>query len=158
MLCDNCKKKEAKITIKEIGPDHKIVILNLCESCAEQKGVLIKQQISPLEKLHELLGKTKKVDLICPNCNLAFGDFKKHGRFGCAECYKTFRDEIVKIVTKIHGASSHTGKNPKKGDKPQNQRIEMMKLREELKWALEKEEYERAAEIRDRIKRLVGNE
>lgn len=158
MLCDNCKKNEAKITIKEIGPDHKVVILNLCEECAEKKGVLIKQQISPIEKLHELLGKTEKIDLICPNCGLTFTEFKKKGRLGCSQCYQVFHDEIVKIISKIHGANSHTGKNPKKGDKPQNQRIQMMKLREDLKRALEKEEYERAAEIRDRIKKLVENE
>ncbi|RKX69830.1 hypothetical protein DRP53_06965 [candidate division WOR-3 bacterium] len=158
MLCDNCKKREAKIKIKEIGPDHKIVVLNLCEECAEKKGILIKQQISPLEKLQELLTKTKKIDLICPNCGLSFTDFKKRGRFGCSQCYQTFRSEIERIIASIHGARSHTGKRPREGEKPQSQRIKMMRLREELKRALEREEYERAAEIRDQLKKLVNNE
>ncbi|HID32503.1 MAG TPA: DNA helicase UvrB [bacterium (Candidatus Stahlbacteria)] len=158
MLCDNCKKKKATIQIKEIGPDQKIVILNLCDECAEKKGILIKHQVSPIEKLHAILTKTKRVDLVCPNCGLTFTDFKKHGRFGCSQCYEVFRTEIEEIIANIHGARSHSGRKPGQGEKPQNQRIKMMRLRDELKRALEKEEYERAAEIRDQIRRLVQNE
>jgi protein arginine kinase activator len=100
--------------------------------------------------------------LKCPNCGLTFSDFTGTGRFGCGDCYKAFRSRLEGIMRKVHGASLHRGTIPGAVDKPDSENLPMPikeeeRLEAELKKAIESEEFERAAEIRDKL-RLVKQE
>jgi len=92
--------------------------------------------------------------LLCSNCGLSYADFKKRGRLGCEECYTAFESKLTGLIKRIHGTTLHTGKIPSVNPQPLTREIEMRKLRERLKQAIDREEYEEAARIRDEMKRL----
>lgn len=152
MLCDDCKKNPAIKTYKEQFQD-KTIELHLCQECADKRGLVVKKDLTPAELLQNLL-KHEAVDdatVICPRCLLSFAEFKRLGRFGCGECARAFHDRLAPILARIHGAKQHIGRTPRKLKK--GVVTEIFKLREELKEALQKEEYEKAAQIRDQLKK-----
>lgn len=160
MLCDICQKKEATFFFKGIF-NEKTVKLNLCEECAKQKGVEIKpfslsdffSTLTDFEwpSLPEV--KVKK-QLTCPQCKLSYSELKGTGKLGCSNCYDVFSQYLDMILKKMYGEVKHYGKKLVKGEKEMSveQRIELLK--KQLQEAIENEEYEKAAEIRDKIKRL----
>jgi len=150
MLCDDCKQKPATIFFKEILSD-KTVELHLCETCAQKRGLLTTQKMSPIEILQKLLKQrtAKDAKVICPMCYLTLADFKRIGRFGCSHCVKTFKPHLQNLIKQIHQSDKHIGRSPTRGEK---RGFEVFKLREQLKRALEKEAYEEAAEIRDKLR------
>jgi len=150
MLCDDCKQKPATIFFKEVLSD-KTVELHLCETCAHKRGLLTTQKMSPIEILQKLLKQrtAKDAKVICPICYLSLAEFKRIGRFGCSHCVKTFKPHIQNLIKQIHQGDKHIGRSPTRGEK---RGFEVFKLREQLKRALEKEAYEEAAEIRDKLR------
>lgn len=150
MLCDDCKNKPAAIFFKEVLPD-KTVELHLCEDCASKRGLLVTKKLSPLEILHKLLRQKSAQDekIICPGCYMSLAEFKRVGRFGCSQCVATFDEHIKHLVKQIHQSDRHVGRRSASGTK---KGLEIYRLREELKKALESESYEDAAEIRDKLK------
>ncbi len=150
MLCDDCKERPATIFFKEVLPNE-VVQLHLCEVCAQKRGLVMSQKMSPIEILQKLLKKRSAKDekVICPVCYLSLAEFKRVGRFGCSNCIKTFKPYIENLIQKIHQSDKHVGRSLKHGEK---RGFEVFKLREQLKRALEKEAYEEAAEIRDKLK------
>ena len=170
MLCDICKKKEAVIHIQEISPEGKKTI-NLCNECAEKHphGVDSMLNLDNL-KFEDVLEKIQKISAefikskstvanssVCPQCGW---DLKKmeenQGLLGCSQCYKTFDDIIQKAIVNIHRSRIHTGKRPGKNrqEPPEIRREKLRKLESELQTAVQTEEYERAAIIRDEIASL----
>ncbi len=166
MLCEDCHKREAQVNIHQIVNNEK-KSLHLCKQCAAARGFH-----SPLDNipfpLAEILsslaanafsaGKDQTQDTItCPTCGLSFESFTRQGRFGCGDCYRTFRHRLEPIMRKIHGASLHRGRSPQievtdsKGTLPIPVKEEE-RLEQELKKAIESEDFERAAEIRDKLK------
>jgi len=168
MICQDCKKQEAQVHLTQIVNNEKTT-LHLCKECAAARGFH-----SPLDNvpfpLAEILsnlaasmpgfGKIKEQDKItCQTCGLSFEDFTRQGRFGCGNCYKTFRHRLELIMRKIHGASLHRGHSPapsvtESGENPPIPVKEEERLEEELKKAIESEDFERAAEIRDKLKTI----
>ena len=106
-------------------------------------------------------GKSNKAiaatDLACPNCGLTFEEFSRLGRFGCGQCYKTFRDKLQGLLRKIHGSSLHRGKLPPLLSEDGNVIKEKERLQEELQAAIRAEDFERAADIRDKINSLEND-
>ncbi len=170
MLCQDCKKSPAQVHFTQIVNNDKMS-LSLCKECAAARGFH-----SPLDNvpfpLAEILsnlttGLQEKAigkdleKLKCQGCGLTFSDFTSKGRFGCGQCYRTFRPRLEGIMRKIHGASLHRGSIPKyEGEKAENLPIpikEEERLEAELKKAIESEDFERAAEIRDKL-RLMKEE
>lgn len=91
----------------------------------------------------------------CPKCGMTFQQFRKIGRFGCSECYKTFRSNITPILRKVHsGNTVHAGKIPKRigGNLHVRRQIDMLK--KELESLIHQEEFENAAHVRDQIRSL----
>lgn len=85
-------------------------------------------------------------DEICLGCGFSLHEIKSGGRFGCKECYKTFKEQIANLLPHIQaGAKTHLGKKPKD---------RTMSLKEKMQKAIEEERYEDAAEFRDAIKKL----
>ncbi len=161
MLCDICHKNEATIHVTEIV-NGMVEEIHICEECAIKKGMMGKKfgladflaeltdfDIPALE--HELPEKTK---LKCPNCGLTFEDFKRTGRLGCSQCYETFRKGLIPLLKSIHGSSQHIGSAPKKTYKKTSKIREMQNLEQKLYKAVEEEEYEEAAKLRDKIREL----
>jgi len=167
MLCQDCKKREAQVHLTQIVNNQKMS-LSLCKECAAARGFH-----SPLDNmpfpLAEILsgmaatlpGTEKEAEgekLTCGQCGLTFQQFTRQGRFGCGECYRAFRTRLEPIMRKIHGASLHQGQSPIAKDEGDDQAAipvrEEKRLEEELKKAIDSEDFERAAELRDKLKNI----
>jgi len=169
MLCDDCKKNEATIHFTQIL-DNKVTKSHLCQECAKEKGLFFPSLDEALFEgphlaLASLLAglsdigapyalEKPKLARKCPNCKATYDDFRESGRLGCSECYRTFEKELVPLLRRLHGSVQHTGKVPLKKVGVGKKGKEIMELRRELQKAIDKEEYEKAAVIRDRIKEL----
>ncbi len=169
MRCDECGKKKATVHLTELV-DGQISELHLCEECAKEKSVQMEQQFGLADLLAGLsdFGKTSpspspsspeiqqaKIES-CANCGMTYADFKKHGRLGCSDCYSHFRSRLGSLLKKIHGASQHSGKSPKVLAAPVESAQPVVNdldtLKKQLQQAVLCEDYERAAELRDRIR------
>ncbi|MEN6314293.1 MAG: UvrB/UvrC motif-containing protein [Clostridiaceae bacterium] len=168
MLCQQCQKRTANVHFTQIINGKKIE-LYLCTQCAKEKGHL---GFSPQLNLGDFLWgipafsggngfpQAKQPEEVrCNVCGMSFEDFRKTGKLGCANCYQTFRDNLSPILRRIHGNIEHTGKVPGKASNCRKAANELEKLKAQLAAAIEKEEYEKAAELRDRIRELetTGN-
>lgn len=162
MQCEKCQKNQANVHITQIINGKKIE-RHLCEQCAyEEKLNLEFPQIS-LHNLNNLMGVFFKqpivsnkqiVEDVCPNCQISYSKIAEQGRVGCSECYRHFTPHLEPALRKIHGANLHRGKFPRRMGASFRISREIEDLKLKLHWAVEKEEYEKAAEIRDRIKDL----
>jgi len=160
MLCDICGKREATVHLTEIINDQ-ITKLHLCEECAKKKGAEMEEHFGLADLLAGLadLGvptdTAKEKKLKCPSCGMTYGDFKKIGRMGCGKCYDTFSTYLVPLFKGIHGSDTHMGKMPGVGSrgKRKSKKVDIDDLKKRLKRAIEFEEFEDAARLRDEIKK-----
>ncbi len=174
MYCDQCGKNKATVHLTEII-NEQITKLNLCESCAKEKGTDVEQHFGIadlLAALSDVEGSTPsstaggaagtaapQAKTKCSRCGLTYEDFKKVGRLGCAECYTIFKNSLTPLLKRIHGSNQHLGKSPSpvslkeaKTSSKLHEELEMAKL--ELQKVIKKEEFEEAASLRDKIKFL----
>jgi protein arginine kinase activator len=163
MLCDICGKKQATVHLTEIV-DEQMTELHLCDECAKEKSVQMEQQFGLADLLAGLsdMGKQVKeevsaVTIKCPHCSLTYEDFRKVGRLGCGECYNAFRKYLSVLLKKIHGSNQHLGKTPSRLAKPVKAKSTLQELKDRLQRAIQTEEFEEAARIRDKIKELEKN-
>ena len=165
MLCQICKKREATIHFTNVE-NNKVYEIHLCAKCAEEKGIdaLKKSNFAMSDIIAELLNSTARhVDErlnpnACPNCGITFSEFKSVGRLGCSNCYDFFEKELLPLLRGIHGNTRHVGKLPGRYKAKVSKERKVLELEEELSKAIAREEYERAAEIRDEIKRLRASD
>jgi len=161
MLCQVCKKREATIHFTNVV-DSKVEKIHICPQCAEEKGFdyLKKSNFAMGDLVAGLLdsalsdaeadeGKGR-----CPNCHRSYDSFKKIGRLGCSNCYDFFQEQLIPLLSSIHGNTRHRGKVPKRFRDRVNADRRVLELEEELSRTIACEKYERAAELRDEIKRL----
>jgi protein arginine kinase activator len=164
MLCQICKKRPVAISYTQII-NKKKTQLSICAKCAEDKGIT-----NPIAGLPEMFGKIlanilgelpreddmEEKEILsshqhCPGCGISLDEFEKTGLLGCDQCYQTFEKELSVLLRRIHGSSKHIG------SRPRPRRVittgkDMGKLRHELDQAIKKEQFERAAELRDMIR------
>ena len=164
MVCDACKKQQATVHLTEIVNDQ-MTELHLCEACANQKGAQAESHFGLADLLSGLadFGKTQEPEEVvtkaCPNCGMTYDDFRKVGRLGCSECYSTFKRSLGSLLKRIHGSPIHLGKSPVRLAKPAKvMKSELADLRRKLERAIEGEEFEEAARLRDQIRRLEQQE
>ena len=93
-------------------------------------------------------------ELVCPNCGMSYRDFQQTGKIGCSVCYATFRRQLEPLLRRIHGSSTHSGKIPHRTGGTLETKHTIEKLRRTLKECVAQEEYEKAAELRDKIRLL----
>ncbi len=157
MLCDLCHKNVATVHLTEIIND-KVVELHICSECAHNKTEELKNHLSISEFLSGILNQRESVDtdrsLRCPSCGMSFYEFRKKGRLGCAVCYRSFRTHLIPLIKKIHGTTHHKGKLPRKMMRSAVIKRRIKVLQERLDRAVQLEEYEEAAALRDEIKKL----
>lgn len=161
MLCEKCKEREAKVHVTRISAG-KQTSVHLCQSCAQDSGVGASQSsVSLPQLLNKLVGGSenesaefveKKKQKTCTVCGMSYYDFKQTGRFGCANCYMVFRPNLTPILQKVQQGESHQGKVPKRSGVRIADQIE--ELRNRLKRAVQDEEFETAARLRDEIRSL----
>ena len=160
MVCNICGKNQATVHLTEIIDDQ-ITELHLCEECAQKKGAQMESHfglsdlLAGLADLGTQFNKTKTdIKLKCPKCGLTYEDFKKVGRLGCGECYTAFKEALVPLLKRIHGSTQHCGKSPKKIARIVKARNELEVLKEKLQKSIQKEDFEEAAKLRDKIREI----
>jgi protein arginine kinase activator len=94
----------------------------------------------------------------CPTCASTYSEIAKCGKVGCPDCYTTFRAELSRLIGSVHGTTSHTGQAPARHRAKQARDEQLKKLRRDLQIAIEKEDYEGAAKLRDEIRALNDEE
>lgn len=153
--CQSCQKQPATVHLTEII-DGKKREVHLCEACAQ------KQKVHPFTAqsfFSHLMDAAKGVsgeeaELHCPRCGLSYSEFRQRGRLGCADDYKLFREGLSQLLERIHGSTQHAGKVPSRAGADLKREKELIELKRELPRVIQREEYERAAKIRDRIRVL----
>ena len=178
MLCDICKQREATIHIQEIINSNKKA-MHLCSECAVKKSqndpsfdfggfnlaemlYNISESQGGIPGLSELSGDEpvddiKEIpDLKCSGCQWTLKALRRTGRVGCPECYKVFYEVIENALENMHRGKLHVGKKPgaKSTDKSSDFMLKLMNLQKELDEVIPREEYEKAAELRDKITSL----
>jgi protein arginine kinase activator len=163
MICDRCKKNEAAVHVESIV-NGKRTEHNLCFECAAAMNPLMNAEASFENIIKEFLssvidhtGAHAGEDRpgrgpVCPRCGMTFEDFKAEGKLGCAQCYAAFRPQLDGVLKSIHGSGEHLGKISQKAPPELTLKRELGELRRRLKEAVENEEFETAAKLRDRIR------
>ena len=150
--CSICNK-DANVHLTQIV-NNKVHKVDLCESCAQKKGVTDHEGFS----LADLFIKqspvvdTDKFQLQCPECNLTTKMFRRTGRLGCAHCYEVFKSLLLPMLEDMHEGISHQGKIPTTSINNQSNQLQLEKLQNFLSKAIAEEAYEEAAKYRDQIK------
>ncbi|MDX1675226.1 MAG: UvrB/UvrC motif-containing protein [Longimicrobiales bacterium] len=163
MLCDHCGENEAVIHLTQIV-DNQMGTYHLCEACAAEKGVEPDPGVPnfPLTDFLAQMGEEESEPVeqdpgACDYCGTTLDDFKRTGRLGCSHCYVTFDAHLRGLFRRLHGGTQHVGKIYLPPDPSEAERTEQLsRLRRKLTVAVEKEEFERAAELRDQIQALEG--
>lgn len=153
--CTKCAKT-ATLHITEIRKGA-VQEVHLCESCAQEYLSLAESAEDDVEAAEEadVDAELEGIDeLVCPSCGISFREFRSQGRLGCPHDYIAFEKELIPLLENIHSASQHTGKFPKRAPDASQRQYQLIKLRSELKQAVEAEDYEQAARVRDEIHRL----
>lgn len=159
MKCQRCQNP-ATLHITEVLSEEQYEELHLCEQCAnkylyeQQKGTGGKTAILEGSAEGEEGGVYGQHE--CPECGIKFVEFRNTGRLGCPHDYDEFRAELMPLLENIHGETKHSGKTPRRQPENKQTQSELMQLRNRLKQAVTKEDYEEAARLRDRIRTLEG--
>jgi len=161
MKCQHCEKPATFHITERIGSSDEWQELHLCEDHARQYLAPTTEQTSIAGTLAQQLkvGQTAeelaKLDQrSCPFCGITFYEFRHQGRLGCPHDYVCFQEELEPLIVSIHGETKHTGKRSMHGAGAADRQTELIRLRREMKEAVEKEQYERASEMRDEIRRI----
>ncbi|QQK74308.1 UvrB/UvrC motif-containing protein [Salicibibacter cibarius] len=170
MQCQECNQRQATLHFTKIVNAEKTE-MHLCEVCAKEKGDEFPGSNS--YSIHDLLSGLLNVDpstgsgagysqkvqneyaLQCPKCRMHYKDFINNSRFGCSYCYQAFSAKLDPILKRVHGGNhTHTGKIPKRqGGRLKLQR-EISSLKTKMQEHIDREEFEYAAEVRDKIREL----
>ena len=161
----HCCEKPATVHLTQIV-ENKVHKVDLCEECAQAKGVTNPEGFSMADFLPSFEdGSPGDGELVCESCGLTQKEFKKNGRLGCASCYDVFMQVLDPMLEGMHAGKRHAGRIPDGFEspvadvsssecEPEVKKEDIAALEQELTEAIEAEEYERAAEIRDRIRQL----
>ncbi len=163
MKCQQCEKP-ATFHITELTGESPVEH-HLCETCAKTylqendsssppaptlSGVLAKQL-----KLGQAAEELARLDQrACPVCGISFHEFRTKGRLGCPHDYTFFERELMPLIMNIHGETKHVGKRARHSEVSLDEETDVIRLRREMDEAKGKEDYERAAEIRDTIRKI----
>ncbi len=162
--CDNCGEREAVIHLTQIV-NNTVTTLHLCEQCAAEKGVDTEAEVAkyPLGDFLASLGAIEAeaapgTPAVCPGCGATLADFRTTGRLGCAQCYVTFAGPLRDLLRRLHGTTQHEGERYRTGAAgaagPEGS-AGLAELQERLRRAVEAEDFEEAARLRDAIRGLA---
>ena len=160
MKCECCHKEEATIHLTQVI-DGNVKKLNLCQECAQDSGIDLNSPISITDILLGLGAQSAGVaatmsefDLSCSRCQMTRTEFKKGARLGCPECYNAFMGELNALTKAMHHRAQHVGKIPARQGNKARITAQIAALQKDTEVAIAKEQYEVAANLRDKIKAL----
>jgi protein arginine kinase activator len=165
MSCEQCHEREAVIHLTQIV-NEQVTTLHLCERCAADKGVESpgSQPKTPLGTFLAAMGQelpdqapAPRAGDNCPRCGGTLQDFRESGRLGCSDCYRSFEAPLRDLLRRLHGSTHHVGEryaDKEAAPAPAVPRPQAAELREQLRLAVETENFELAAELRDRLRVL----
>lgn len=162
MRCESCDEREAEVHLTQIEQGE-LNTLHLCGACAEEQGVSASTGLggTPLTDFLGEMGKGGSSTMLpavseaCSYCGTSPEDFRRTGRLGCAHCWPHFEEQLRALLRRIHGSTQHVGKLYL-GDASEleDRRSHLTRLRRQLQRAVEVEDFETAADLRDRIHEL----
>ena len=160
MICESCRKHEATIRYTHIVENKKKTV-NLCSFCAPKEedyqatgAAATASGKKVVAELSQLTAAEGAVAAQCTECGMTYETFKKAGRFGCQGCYNAFGEQLERLLKRIHGSARHCGKGRVKQRELLLPEEEIVQLRQALEAAVAEEDFERAAQLRDRIVQL----
>jgi len=172
MECEECHEFPASLHLTKLVNGQKSEI-HVCERCAKEKGYIAYSEEtysihdllaglfnfdSSFSKEHSHSPEIKQV-LTCTKCGLTYQQFTQVGKFGCGNCYQTFADHLNPIFRRVHsGNTVHNGKIPKRRGSDLKQKRLVQDYKTQLQELIEMEEFEQAAELRDKIKVLENRD
>lgn len=164
MLCENCNERPASVILKQETPGGSIE-RNLCDQCAfnlqtfsvnpNQEPMSIQQFLSQWLTGEAIQPQAREKQAMpeCQECGLTFHRFLEIGKFGCPVCYETFRERLPRVFGKLHnGSTVHRGKVPASFNEKMAIKKQIESLRASMQEAIQKEQFEQAAVLRDEIK------
>ncbi len=169
MQCDVCHSNQAEVFLTQIK-DGKVRKVNLCHGCSKEgevddptgfeltkklKGAGTSFETEKTASSHSPAEGAGSSVPKCPVCGFTQADFKKTGRLGCSGCYGTFGDSLGNLLKAMHKGTSHTGKVPERVWRQHALSERMKNLETDLLKAVQAEDYENAAQLRDQIHRLA---
>lgn len=161
MKCEVCSLKEAVIHIRQIQKDN-VHELHICEDCARDKG-LVREEEAELPVTNLLAGlldgagdeqAATKPAPTCQKCGTKLADFRKTGRLGCSQCFHAFDSDLRAILSQMSARPRHAGRLPASSSIPADVHADREGLRSQLRTAVETEDYEKAAQLRDRLREI----
>lgn len=158
MKCDRCGKEATVHDIKLVQGKFASHV-HLCEECAFQQGKVGPKFQSLGELVHESIAKQaglspsrRRAHGVCPECGLAWNEFRERGLLGCPACYDAFEEQIGPLLERAHERGTHhVGKRPTEVSGEADRQIQVRHLREKLAQAIALEQYEEAASLRDEL-------
>jgi protein arginine kinase activator len=165
MPCDSCGERPAEIQLTTIE-EGEMSTLHLCSVCASEKGVSASPPTkAPLVDFLAQLGKAGEPEAgrptlePCPYCGTTASDFRRTGRLGCAECWAHFDSHLRGLVRRLQGSVQHVGKlYVHTGSEAGDRLTRLASLKRRLQRAIDTEDFEAAAEFRDRIRDIEAGE
>lgn len=165
MLCQKCKAKEANTHVKSVVNGEYEEYM-LCSDCAKEMGYTnLWSDVN--SDFNSILGSffsnalpARSETTRCPMCGSTYHDIAKSGQVGCANCYDLFLSELMPSIRRIHGNTTHCGKKPLISIKENKTTIQSEKsdaiddLKQQLNDAVSEQNFELAAELRDKIKEM----
>lgn len=169
--CTQCGERDAVVQLTQIA-NEQVVHLHLCERCAAEKGVETASSLSktPIGSFLASMGpaalagtgEITALEVSCTSCGATIADFKQTGRLGCPECWHSFERPLRELVRRLHGSSRHVGRRAAPTGGPgtpagtgfRREGPTVADVRAQLRLAVEAENFELAAELRDRLKGL----
>ncbi len=162
MLCRNCSKKEATTHIRSIIAGE-TAETHLCAECAAALGYtdvfplfvpgLGDFVLGSLRSTSAVSALSSKV-LRCERCGCSFEDIANNGAPGCPDCYRVFYDKLLPTIQSIHGKAAYVGKVAGGAGEDVKQAHKRALLKELLNRAIDEQNFERAAQLRDEIREL----
>lgn len=164
MICQICGKNPATTHIKTVV-NGALAEYDLCSACAKARGLFSELSFDFGSLLGGFIGSGAHAaaTVRCPQCGASFAEISESGKIGCAECYKVFLNQLLPTIRRIHGTAQHKGKSPGTSAlrlvEPAG-KIAVVKAspaeekRKALQAAIERQDFERAAILRDEIKAL----
>ncbi len=160
--CQRCNKARATVHMVELDPGGDKHEHHFCNSCAASEGITAVPHESVNAMLQKFLSSASSgpqaKDLAtphCPECGMTFRDFRQRGLLGCAHDYEAFAALLDPLIERAHeGATEHLGKVPGQAGQSAKRRTELLRMRRHLSEAVEREDYEAAAKLRDQIEAL----
>jgi protein arginine kinase activator len=157
MKCQSCSSP-ATVHLTDIAANGQKRELHLCQDCAEKQQLIKKQEINLQAILQSMIGQhvgaqsDELARLTCPACGIKYMEFRAEGRLGCPHDYDVFRAGLEPLIKRIHRKIRHTGKSPRRRPKPTPVYAELLEMRKQLRAAVEAEQFEEAARVRDLIR------